>query len=115
MTTRIQCRRAIALAFTTLASSASLAEMSARPTVEEVIVTGYRPGDATTSSKTDVSALENPQAISVVTADLMQDQGITRLADALRNVAGVSRSSTYGFFDSYQMRGYDKQVRCSAD
>ena len=83
------------------------AQSTARPTVEEVIVTGYRPGDATTSSKTDVSALENAQAISVVTSDLLKDQGITRLADALRNVAGVSRSSTYGFFDSYQMRGYD--------
>jgi iron complex outermembrane recepter protein len=107
MIARIPCSRAVALVLATLASSASLAEMSAKPTVEEVIVTGYRPGDATSSSKTDVSALENPQAISVVTADLMQDQGITRLADALRNVSGISRSSTYGFFDSYQIRGYD--------
>ncbi len=106
MFTFVPRKRAV-LVLTALASSASLAQTATKPTVEEVIVTGYRPGDATTSSKTDVSALENPQAISVVTADLMQDQGITRLADALRNVAGVSRSSTYGFFDSYQIRGYD--------
>jgi iron complex outermembrane receptor protein len=74
---------------------------------DEVLITGYRPGDATSASKTDIPVLENVQAISVVTEDLLKDQGITRLADALRNVAGVSRASTYGFFDAYQIRGYD--------
>jgi iron complex outermembrane receptor protein len=59
------------------------------------------------AAKSDVPLLETPQAISVVTADSLRDRGITRLAEALRGVAGVSRSSTYGYYDSYQIRGFD--------
>lgn len=60
-----------------------------------------------TATKSGVAVLETPQAVSVITAETLREQGITRLADALRNVAGVSRSSTYGYFDAYQIRGYD--------
>lgn len=101
-----------ALALTGLAFAAMTA--AAETAVEEqgvVVVTGqrteYRPGDAAEVSKNGVSDRENPQATSVVTQDLIANQGATQLADALRNVAGISRSSTYGFFDAYQMRGYD--------
>lgn len=59
------------------------------------------------SSKTDIPLIETPQAISVVTAETIKKQGITRLRDALRAVAGVSRSSTYGYYDAYTLRGYD--------
>ncbi|WP_336967390.1 TonB-dependent siderophore receptor [Sphingobium aromaticiconvertens] len=59
------------------------------------------------AAKSDVPLVEMPQAISVVTAESLKERGVTRLADALRSVAGVSRSSTYGFFDAYTIRGYD--------
>lgn len=59
------------------------------------------------SSKTDIPLIETPQAISVVTEATIKEQGVTDLADVLRNVAGVSRSSTYGYYDSYTIRGYD--------
>jgi iron complex outermembrane receptor protein len=59
------------------------------------------------SSKTDIPLIEMPQAISVVTAETIKEQGITRLGDALRAVAGVARSSTYGYYDAYTLRGYD--------
>lgn len=68
---------------------------------------GVVPVGNAASSKTDIPLIEMPQAISVVTAETMKQQGITDLADALRNVAGVSRSSTYGYYDSYTIRGYD--------
>ncbi|PIB91582.1 TonB-dependent siderophore receptor [Caulobacter sp. FWC2] len=77
-----------------------------RTEVESVTVTGIRPGEPA-SLKTDIPPLETARAISVITAQTLQEQGITRLADALRNVAGVSRSSTYGYFDAFQIRGYD--------
>src|SRR5689334_21214403 len=60
--------------------------------------------DATTAPKSGLSLIETPQAISVVTAQTIEERGITRLAEALRGVAGVSRSSTYGFYDSYTLR-----------
>jgi len=59
------------------------------------------------SSKTDIALIETPLAISVVTAKTIEERGITRLADALTSVAGVSRSSTYGYYDAYTIRGYD--------
>jgi iron complex outermembrane receptor protein len=58
-------------------------------------------------SKSDTPLIRTPQAISVVTAEQIRDGGITDLNDALRSVAGVSRSSTYGYYDAYTIRGYD--------
>jgi iron complex outermembrane receptor protein len=68
---------------------------------------GVTPPSESASSKTDIPLLENPQAISVVTSESIRERNITRLADALTSVAGVSRSSTYGYYDSYTIRGYD--------
>lgn len=82
-------------------------EQPAGPTdVGEVTITAVRTAEPE-ATKTGVATLETPQAVSVITADTLRDQGITRLPDALRNVAGVTRSSTYGYYDSYQIRGYD--------
>lgn len=90
------------------ASGALAEENSAAPAneVEGLVVTGVHVSEPLVT-KSDVPALEVPQAVSVITAERMREQGVVRLADALRNVAGVTRSSTYGFFDSYQIRGYD--------
>lgn len=90
-----------------IGSAAGAAEDQPAPTdVDGLTITAVRTAEPE-STKTGVATLETPQAVSVITADTMRDQGITRLADALRNVAGVTRSSTYGYFDSYQIRGYD--------
>ncbi|SEJ99704.1 iron complex outermembrane recepter protein [Sphingobium sp. AP50] len=89
-----------------------LAAQAQQPASEEetppsqIVVTGMHLGEAN-AAKTDVPLIKTPQAISVVTADTLKERGVTRLADALRSVAGVSRSSTYGFFDAYTIRGYD--------
>jgi iron complex outermembrane receptor protein len=84
------------------------------PTLPKIVVEataekepGVIPASNSASSKTDIALIETPQAISVVTAETIGERGITRLADALRGVAGVSRSSTYGYFDAYTIRGYD--------
>lgn len=75
-------------------------------TLDEVLVTGQYVREVV-SAKSDVPLLETPQAISVVSSQSLQSLGVTRLADALRSVAGVSRSSTYGYYDAYQIRGFD--------
>lgn len=88
-----------AAAQTTMAAATSGAE--------EVLVTGKRAAEIPQSAKADIPLIETPQAISVVSRETFKLTGATRLADALRTVAGVSESSTYGFFDAYSIRGYD--------
>jgi iron complex outermembrane receptor protein len=73
----------------------------------DIIVRGGRPEAPVSAGKTDVPLQDTPQAISVVSADLLKKRGVTRLADALFSVAGVSRGSTYGFYDGYTIRGFD--------
>lgn len=74
--------------------------------LKEVVVESHllREGEI---SKSDVPLVETPQAISIVTADFIDDRGLDDLNDALRIVAGVGRSSTYGYYDAYTIRGYD--------
>lgn len=73
----------------------------------EIIVTGRLLRESAAIGKSDIPVLETPQAISVVPQELIEARGVTRLADALRTVAGISSASTYGFYDGYTIRGYD--------
>ena len=45
--------------------------------------------NATTALKMDVPLLEIPQAVSIVPRSVLNEQGVRRLEDALRNVSGV--------------------------
>ncbi|NID16499.1 TonB-dependent siderophore receptor [Luteibacter yeojuensis] len=67
---------------------------------------GYARTDASGATKTDTPILETPQAISVISATQMLDQGVLTVQDALRYSAGV-RADAYGV-DS---RGDDAFVR----
>lgn len=59
------------------------------------------------STKSDVPLIEVPQAISIISDLTIRERNVTRLSDVLTTVAGVSRSSTYGFYDAYSIRGFD--------
>ncbi|WP_379485805.1 TonB-dependent siderophore receptor [Novosphingobium soli] len=74
---------------------------------DAILVTGTHLQDAVVAGKADIPLLETPQAISVVSARDIEARGVTRLSEALRTVAGVSRSTTYGFYDAYTIRGFD--------
>jgi len=76
-------------------------------TVEGVTVTGAHLRDTIVAGKSDIPLIETPQAVSVVSAVDIETRGVTRLSEALRTVAGVSRSTTYGFYDAYTIRGFD--------
>jgi len=85
------------------------------PTLEEVVVTeqsdqegtGYMAQGSRTATKTRTLLLETPQAVSVVTRKLIEDEGAQDLEEALRNVAGVSVGGYYNEWDYYRIRGFD--------
>lgn len=79
----------------------------------QVVVTGeqdegYAPSSASTATRTDTPLRDIPQSIQVVPQEVIEDQGITRIGDALRNVSGVAptrgRANT-GF--GFNIRGFD--------
>lgn len=74
---------------------------------DEIVVTGVFRNESAAATKTDIPMLETSQAISVLPEQLIEDQGVRRLGDALQNVAGVSHGNTYGFFDGFMIRGFD--------
>lgn len=72
-------------------------------------VQGYRAKRSATATKTDTPLNETPQSISVITRELIEDQGAANLQDALRYTAGVF-SNAYGFDnrgDWAKIRGTD--------
>src|SRR5262245_55486611 len=74
---------------------------------DDIIVRGQQLLAAANAGKSDTPVIEIPQAISIIGIEQIKVRGVTRLAEALRGVAGISRSSTYGFYDAYQIRGFD--------
>src|SRR5687768_5423698 len=79
-----------------------------------VVVTGERQGykaDTASSPKFTQPLLDTPQTITVITKELLDDQGLGSLADALRNTPGIAFrlgenvNTTAG--DSITMRGFD--------
>lgn len=82
-------------------------DAASAPRAEDILVIGQQFRAASNAGKSDVPLIETPQAISVIRTESLKARGVTRLAEALRGVAGVSRSSTYGFYDAYQIRGFD--------
>lgn len=71
-------------------------------TLQEVVVTGQRQ-----HYRGDVPLEELPQAVQVISSELLQEVGAVRLNDALDLAAGVSRQNTYGgVWDSFAIRGF---------
>ena len=76
--------------------------------LSEVIVTGTsvinRPASA---SKADLAPLDQPQSVGVVSSQVIQDQQVNRLGDALRNVSGVALTQQRGgVAETFSARGY---------
>jgi iron complex outermembrane receptor protein len=79
----------------------------------EITVTGdraipYRVPNASTGTRTDTPIRDIPQSIQVVPKQVLEDQKIIRLVDALRNVSGVFNSNGFGgTVDNFLIRGFD--------
>lgn len=76
-----------------------------------IIVTGERDTyvneDGSTATKTPTPIIDVPQAVTVITADQLEDQGVTTLNDALRFVPGVSLETGEGHRDEVFIRGQE--------
>ena len=68
---------------------------------------GYNPSSASAATRTDTPLRDIPQSIQVVPLEILQDQQITRLDDALRNVPGVTQNFNSGPSLFYRIRGFE--------
>lgn len=80
----------------------------------DVIATGeaeteddYTVEEATTATRTDTPLKDIPQSIQVVPQQVIEDQQVNRLEDALRNVSGVSAGDSFGgSTERFTIRGF---------
>lgn len=98
----------------TAADTASTAEATKEETtLATVAVVGrrqsgqYHDGEAYGATKTGTPLIEVPQAVRVVTRQLMDDLSALRLDDVLDYVAGASRQNNFGgTWDNVALRGF---------
>ena len=92
------------------------------PTLKAMTVTGkatydakdpYNPDyvqpDATTGTKTDTPVMETPLNVQVITKQVLKDQQVIRLDQALKNVSGVTTSNNSLFGNTVVLRGFPTQ------
>ncbi len=76
----------------------------------------YRSISATGATKTDALLADLPQSVRVLTADLLKDNGVTSLNNALDLTSGIARQSNLGgLWDSYAMRGFTGDPNFGSD
>jgi iron complex outermembrane receptor protein len=81
----------------------------------EIIATGegenndYFVPDVNSATRSNTPILDTPQSVQVVPQEVLQDQQITRLDEALRNVSGVTFGGTdLGRNLQFNIRGFDE-------
>lgn len=79
---------------------------------EEIVVTderqrGYSVPNTSTGTRTDTPLRDVPQSIQVIPQEVLRDQQIIRLDDALRNVPGVFQDFNSGPSATYRIRGFE--------
>ena len=86
-------------------------------TLPEIVVTAtapaYGPQNATTATKLDVPLRDIPQSVQVISRQLMEDRGLTRIDQAGMNVSGVQRQGfDYGDLPTptFLIRGFESNV-----
>jgi iron complex outermembrane receptor protein len=78
---------------------------------EEIVVTGERGGyripNTSLGTRTDTPLRDIPQSIRVVPQEVLRDQNVTRLEEALRNVPGITTNvSSLYFANLFNIRGF---------
>ncbi|MEH2179959.1 TonB-dependent siderophore receptor [Nostoc sp.] len=78
----------------------------------ELVVTGEQDGytvpEASTATRTDTPLRDIPQSIQVVPQQVLKDQRITRINEAVRNVSGTSFTTGYGNSENgVNIRGFN--------
>ncbi|MBA5961032.1 TonB-dependent siderophore receptor [Pseudomonas lactis] len=69
---------------------------------------GYHATRSASATRTDTAIHETPQSISVVSKDVVEDLGATRLQDALDYAGGVGRANNFGGqgLTTFTVRGF---------
>ncbi len=103
-------RRAILLAGCAIAvATPALADEQRDYLPGQIVVSaerdGYGEDDGSTATRTPTPLIDVPQAVTIITADQMEDQGLRQLGDALRYVPGVSLGTGEGHRDQVLLRG----------
>ncbi len=81
--------------------------VTASPTDE----TSYNAYSATTATKTNTPIMETPVSIQVVPKAVLQDQKVTRIAEALENVSGVRSDAYLDRGNRFNIRGFSNDNR----
>jgi iron complex outermembrane recepter protein len=107
-----------------LASAGSLAAQTPAPTdtssKDDVVVLSpftvstesadrYRATDAISAVRVRAALIDTPSSISVITRDMMDDLGPTRVFDVTRYIAGVQEGRGIQFQDRMIIRGFETQ------
>ncbi len=104
------CAATLSLGFVAAGLTATAEEEADAPKRQETIYvygtsTGYTEDDSRGATKTDTPIVEIPQAMTVITGDLMRDQAMTGVGEALRFVPGVTVAQGEGHRDAPVLRG----------
>jgi len=94
---------------------ATLRVASAESSVTVAAENDFLSTDGHGAMKSELPLAETPQSIHVITRDLMDSQGVTKLDDALKNVAGVIAGGYYDGWDYYRIRGFDASFNTYID
>jgi catecholate siderophore receptor len=110
---------AVAALFGALAPAAAFGQSTAKPdaTLPEVNVTGtagrddYEPGVANIG-RTQTPLRDVPQTVTVINRAVMEAQGATSLADALRSVPGITIGAAEGgtIGNNFNLRGFSART-----
>ncbi|MBX9444641.1 TonB-dependent siderophore receptor [Dickeya chrysanthemi] len=81
--------------------------VNASPSAGSARETGYQPHSAVTGTRTDSRLLDIPQAVNIVPQQVLEDQAVRSLDDALYNVSGITQANTLGGTqDAVMKRGF---------
>ncbi len=84
---------------------------------ESVVVRaeGYQERATSIGTRTDTPIIDLPQAITIVNRQLLSEQAVVALEDALKNVAGVKAGGYHRGWDYYRIRGFDSSFTTFID
>lgn len=110
----------LCLAFPAFAADDEATPGTSTAQLEAVQVIGvkqpYRNLSATGATKSDALLKDLPQSVRVLSADMLQDAGVTKLADALDLGSGIAKQSNLGgLWDSYAIRGFTGDPNFGSD
>ncbi|MGF1519732.1 MAG: TonB-dependent siderophore receptor [Nodosilinea sp.] len=70
---------------------------------------GYAPRNSSTATRTDTPLRDIPQSIQVIPRQVIEDQQVIRLDEAVRNVSGVTQGDGFaGTLDRFTIRGFSQ-------